>query len=58
MSAARQKVSCRVVFHLPSLSAGMTWPCSTAIWRRPVTRNSRAMMTEVIQTGQSSNAVR
>ena len=46
------KVSWKVVFHLPSRSAAITIPCSTAIWRRPVTINSLPMMAQVTQTGQ------
>lgn len=46
------KASCKVVFHLPRLSAAMISPLSAAIWRSPVTRNSRPMITQVIQVGQ------
>ena len=34
-----------VVLSLPHTLAEMTWPCSTASMRRPVTANSRAMIT-------------
>lgn len=46
------KVSWKVVFHLPKLSAAITVPCSTAIWRNPVTINSLPIMVQVIQIGQ------
>src|SRR3954454_18628906 len=37
------------VLSLPQMLAGMTSPCSIASWRRPVTANSRAMMTIATQ---------
>ena len=51
-SPVMQKISWKVVFHFPKRSAASTWPASTAICRSPVTRNSRAMISAVTQTGQ------
>ena len=45
-------------FPLPDVPAGMMTPWSWAIWRRPVTRNSRLMMRMVTQTGHSPTPVR
>ena len=55
---AMRYVSWKAVFHFPSLSAASTCPASMAIWRRPVTRNSRPMISAVTHTGHSPSAVR
>lgn len=55
---AMMYVSWKVVFHLPRRSAARTCPASMAIWRRPVTRNSRAIISAVTHTGQMPFAVR
>src|SRR3954447_16169349 len=39
----------KTVFSFPHRLAGMTSPCSIASWRRPVTANSRAMITIATQ---------
>ena len=41
--------TCATVLTLPQMLAGMTSPCSIASWRRPVTANSRAMITIATQ---------